>query len=381
MNRRFIALLFAAAAFAAPAGGASALTTSTTRLTCSPAVKLQARIDAIPAGSVATILVSGTCNENITVPQGKTIIIRGATATARIKAANGRLPALVSNGDTTIRRMTVSNTTGSAEYLVGAGGGGQLNIVSSDLAAPSVGTVVAAWIGSVRVVNSRVVGGNNNALEVTGSSSLVVKGDPLYPAGPTGSFETYVRSKGAGVYCYRGGNFRIGTGLNSGSSGVVTIEQSAVGLKSEGCAFDFSNASGMKANIRIRANGTGIEVDKGTGTIRSATIAGNANAGIEVNQAALSVDNSDLTANEEGLNAEQSTVTISGAIISNNVQDVSSRYRGMIRFTAEAGPSSLPKATGWTSSFECSVDGMVVIGTGALVQSLGDTYNRCVSVE
>lgn len=364
------------------AGKAEALTTTSAAVACSPTVRLQAKIDAVPAGTVATFNVSGTCNENIVVPQGKTIIIAGATATARITAADILQPAVIARGDVTLRKMILGNATGAAEALVETDKGGSLTIISSDLSAPFVGSVVGGWLGQTRVTNSRVVGGTDDAVEAWGVATVVVEGDPMFPTGPTGAFETYLKSTGSGIGCAQGANLRVQAKTYASASGIVTIEKSATGIWGSTCDFNIRNKTSLRGNLRIRNNGQGIRLGLARGEIDNVTITGNANDGIALNTGDLNLSRSTLSGNKYGLTASQSRVSIDATTFSNASADLQAFTMSEVNLYNWNGASSFPKALTWTGSFNCGRFSHIVIDPNALSASLGTKYDflDCLTV-
>ena len=289
--------------------GNAQVATSTVSLTCSSTKKLQATINSATAGVATTINVSGTCNENIVVPAGKTILIKAVTSTAKITASNASLPALISFGDTTIQGMTISNSSGTADALIETDKGGNLQVISSDLSAPNVGSIVGAWLGTTYIINSRVIGGKYNAFDTFGSSTLVLKGDPSLQAGPTGRFETYVKSANTGLRCNQGGSVRIKANKSGSAVGYVTIEQSQYGISGERCDLEIVNATGTASNIQVRNNSVeGVYLKQSRASIDSAIIKDNANNGIFIEDSSIHLYSSTISNSGAcGLNLSRST--------------------------------------------------------------------------
>ncbi|PZF78770.1 hypothetical protein DK847_02945 [Aestuariivirga litoralis] len=375
-------MLFASASLALSAVPGSALTTTTTNITCSSTVKLQATIDAVVAGTVATINVSGTCNENIVVPQGKTIVIVGATATSKITPANVLLPAVNALGDVTLRKMVLNNATGAADTLVETNKGGMLTVISSDLSAPNVEAVVGVWGGTAKVTNSRVVGGYGSGLDVWGSSTLVVEGDPAFPAGPTGAFEAYVKSPGAGISCGQGASLRVQAKASGPTNGFMTVEQSRYGIGGNLCDFKIWNKTTSRLNLRIRnITDTGISFSQSRGTVENAVIIYGAN-GVWLNQSDVIFARTTINGNNIGLNAEQSRVMFDTVTLSNTSGDVQAGTGSSLHFVDWNGVSTLPKMLNWTNSFDCWNGGRIDIESSALSAPLGSKYDflGCVFV-
>lgn len=354
---------------------AEALVTSTRTVACSATTRLQAAIDAVPAGTVATFKVSGTCRENITVPQGKTVIIAGVTATSRITAANGRQAAVTARGDVTLQKMTLTNPAGTADTLVKAERGGVLSVISSDLRAPAVHAVAGAYAGELRITNSRVVGGSGSGLEAKGGATLQVEGDPSAPVGPTGRFETYVSGPGHGIVCGQRANVSIAARPRGTSKGSVAIEQTNYGVIANMCDVEAINETGDQSRLRLKDNEVALWVEHGSASFDGALIADNtAYNAILVVEGNLILQRSSVTGNQLGINAQQGDVRIDASTLSNETGDVRSSWSSSIQFSNWQGPSTLPKVQSWSDSFSCFYGGRIDVDAGSLTTGIGSGY-------
>jgi hypothetical protein len=295
-----------AATFAmACAGSALALETSTASVKCSSSVKLQDKIDGVKAGTIATFNVTGTCNENLVIPKGKTIIIAGSSG-AKITPAKTSVEALISNGDTTISGMTIENKSGTASTLVLADRGGYLEIIASTLSAPKSEYVAAFYNGSAgRISNSRVTGGTGGGIDLWDSSSLKIFGHPDDASGPDG-FKTTISSP-------TGPDGAIGCGLDSSvfvrahqsgsKSGAILLNDSMVGLSGgHQCVAYLSNKTGKADNFKITGmEGPGISLSGSTLTLRGVKVTGNGGGGLELRQTNAEIRTaSSLSSNADG---------------------------------------------------------------------------------
>ena len=371
--------LFASVAILLSSGPSLALTTSTTSITCSSTKKLQATIDAVAAGTVATINVSGTCAENIVIPRGKTIILVGTGTTPTITAANTSLPAITSNGDTTLQKLNVTNTTGTGAAnttLVVAAKEGYLEIVSSDLLGTGVEAVAEAAAGVVSITNSRVVGGTYDAVDVWGGGSAFIAGDPSSPLGPTGKYETYIKSSNhIGISCAQGSVLNVRAKASGNLQGSVIIEQSSTGIATHLCQFTVWNPTYTKSNIQIRSNGTGIAAAKSDGSLSYISVLNNTGDAISLDKSTFDLSNVDVTGNGGiGLGALQSAVSLAAVTFNNTTEDIDAGAASSIEISNSA-QSSFPKALTWTNSFNCSRGGRIDVDAGALVQQLGTQYS------
>lgn len=382
MNRFIMRLVLILGTAAASASGALAVTTPTTSISCSATSKLQAKIDAVPAGTVATINVSGICSENVVVPAGKTIILQGAGASPVITAADVALAAITSYGNTTIRKLKVSNTAGTGganTTLIWTPAGGVMEIIASDILGTGVESVIGTTGSNVSIINSRIIGGTYDAVDIWGGSTAYIAGTPTQPIGPTGRFETYIRSTGnTAISCSQGSTLNV-RALTAGSAqGHMTIEQSGTGVGAHLCQLTLWNHTGIRANFQIKGNSTGISADKSGVSLGTVRVAGNAGNGLTVRRSTIDISNSDVTANGmSGLDASQTTGSIGGSTFSNVQSDVVAESLSSI-ILEDNPPSTFPKATIWNNSFICGHMGQVELKPGGLVQNLGTKYQSCI---
>jgi hypothetical protein len=267
---RFVSTLMLAL-FTLDQNSAYAVATSTVSITCSATKKLQARIDAVPAGTYGTINVTGTCNENIVVPSGKTIFLIGQNANQ-----GATLISASSQGFLQIRNMTVRSSTGSSTP-VQATNGGTLRLVASVATTSSAPRVIGAFNNAtVEVVNSRVTNtataaNQDKSIVVDLSSSLNIEGNGSLPAGPDGTRSVVSGAKDA-VYC--GGNSSAIVIAQNGGS--VFVQDSSRGINLNSCSLNIDNRTGAQANLQIRNNNqAGILGYNSDVMVLQATIAGN----------------------------------------------------------------------------------------------------------
>ena len=309
-------------------GSASALESSSVNIACSPTRKLQSSIDAVPAGTVATFNISGTCNENIVIPSGKTIIIKGANSNSKIIPSNAALPAITSNGDTTVQNLTVLNANGDAEAVMLADRGGYLHVIGSKVSGPYVGAVVAYYgSASGRISNSRVTGGSNDAVEVWDGSQLVVVGTPWDVAGPDG-FRTVLSSTGSwAVGCGTGSSLAMRANTAGASGGGIELRNSRVGVFGNECSAQLENSTNNPANFLITgmsSEGAAIRTQKSAVNVRKLKIANNSGWAIDVQQSSVQLDGTQFSRNTKG--------------------DINSGYGSTVLFTGWYERNSIPQA-------------------------------------
>lgn len=303
MTKCLTLCLLAGAALSFHNTDAGAVVSTTAAVACSSTVKLQKRIDAVPAGVVATFVVSGTCTENIVVPEGKTIVIKGKSLAARLVAKNNLQPALLSNGATTLQRMTVSNPGGAADVLVRADHG-HIDILASDLTAPKVESVIeVSNASSATVTNSRITGGLGQAVEVTDDGSLFMSATPAQPPGPSGAKLVVSSPAGNGIVCDTSSSLAVRARSSGGSDGVVLISNSKGGIAMSQCSASLDNKTAAASNFTITgiaAGGTAIYADNGTTVMRNITVASNAGRGLGVMTGAVTIRATTIRSNAEG---------------------------------------------------------------------------------
>jgi hypothetical protein len=342
--------------------------TSITKVNCSSKVKLQSRLNAAKAGAVNTFLVTGTCNENLIIQQGKNIVIIGSGG-AKITPANNALPAVLVNGSGEIRSMRIENPAGTADSLVTVQRGGYLAVAGSDFYAPKVESVVGIWLASsAEIVNSRIVGGSYSGIEVFDSSSVKVEGTPTAIDGPAGK-KVLINSpdgEDGAVFCGMASavnlrSSKVGTGL-----GAIEISNSKVGLTANrGCALQLKNYTGDRENLKISGmTRGGIGVDQGTLLLVGVSITGSGDLGLGV---------------------RATDVTIEDTLFSGNKNaDIVSGYGADVMINGGSGGNDFPDAFD-KNTLQCWPDGSdsngeIGILSGAVTipagKTIGDLHDR-----
>lgn len=355
--------LLVGAALCFHSASAGALVTSSASVACSGTVKLQKSIDAVPAGTVATFIVSGTCRENLVVPHGKTIILKGKSLAAKLVPLNVALPALVSTGDTTLQGLTVTNPGGAAEALIQVDQSGHIDILGSDLSAPKVNTLLEIWnTASGNFINSRAIGGQGVGLEVSDSASLYVNASPAEAAGPEGFKVTLSSPTGAALACDGGASLAVRARPANGANGAVMIRNSRMGLNLSQCDATIVNRTSAAANLAVTgmaASGAAIGADNSTTFIRNITVANNAGKGVWVQTGSATITASTIRSNDAG--------------------DIGLGYGAVAMVTNGNGQSNLPTAfetsTIWCFTAPSVASPRLVIEEGALAVPPGKTLD------
>lgn len=339
---------------------------------CSASNKLQAKIDAVPAGEETAFNVSGTCTENLVVPYGKSITIKAANASAKIVAAKSTFPALMSIGDTTIEGMTVLNQSGVADSLIEVSRGGYLQLLAAKLSAPKASNVVSFSEHSAgRISNSSITGGTEDAVTVWDGSSLVIVATPEDVAGSSGYKSVIASPSGfAAITCGVGSSLRI-RAKSTGSSGSVLINNSTTGIYANECSLQLDNDTSQMANFVISGaskDGYAIQANKSSVQVSKVTFSDNSGWAIDARLSSVQIDGSSFLNNKAG--------------------DIGSTYGSNVNLSGWTKLNSLPSAF-VANTMKCwPSDGArifveansVSIPSGKSLSDLTDK-NPCVSAE
>ena len=273
-----------------------------------PGQTIEQFLDELNSGD--TLLVNGTCNENVVVGTGRTgITLDGqgtatiigpdtTEATVTITGRNITLKGFTINGGRDGVRVTRGGTaTITGNTITGAAGTRDGIIVNRGGEATIDGNTIGSWgrfginldqNGTARIVNNTVQNNGSHGILVDESSSgrigFLAFGDTV--AGPNtiqsngGRGVNVTRSASAvilsntvsnntldGVGVFRGSHADIGANTidGNGDSGIFVSENSGVNLGQTGIAFDSSNSTtvgsentdfGLGCSINSYANGT-----------------------------------------------------------------------------------------------------------------------------
>lgn len=343
------ALLF----FATPASA------GTVSVKCSTA-RLQAAIDAAPAAVPTTINLAGVCVENILVPQGKVVTIVGAVG-AGIRPKDTTKPAVDNYGMTSLVKLTISSTAAGADALVQSQSA-RLEIIASTINGPNAsGVLGVAGGGLLRLVNSTVTGGVDNAIWVASGGTLYASAAPDETTGPAGAVTTISSGNGSGpaIWCGPSGNVRIGTFVNGTTAGIVRVRNSAAGLSLNGCIAEIRNRSSDPANLVIAGN-------KGHGIVGS---------GSQIFLRGVKVFSNTL----EGINVVMSNVQIFNARFEKNGGDILAGMRSEILFNWNSA-SVLPDINTGSGSLRCMDNSEISIPSGTVSPVPGSLYDSVACV-
>lgn len=342
---------------------AHAVRTTTTSITCSSTKTLQAKIDAIAAGTVGKFYVKGTCTENIHVPAGKFIHLIGGVADrgATITPKNTGEIAVYNQGLLQIENMTVRSSNGSAEALMKTDNGGTLYLLASLATTSSAPQVfVAANNSTLIIANSRVTntGGaapQDKVIAIDKSSSLTVRGSSSLPIGPGGSLGTVISGNNDAVYCGGGSSATI----VAEGTGSVTIEGLMRGLNLNSCSLSLDNKTQSTGNLTVKnASKAGVAAYNSDVMISAATVA----------------------SNRYGLYSMQSRTVIVGAVFggasSANVTDIKADVGSTVDVDDFGGQTSFPNIG--PSSIDCINGGQVYYFRPYVLQDLTSYEGDCL---
>jgi hypothetical protein len=334
------------------AGDAAAQVVSTTNLTCSSTRRLQTAINNVPAGTVGTINVTGTCTENIVIPHGKTITIVGATSTSRIVAANNTRSAIRTFGETTIQKMAVVNSNGTSDLLVEVQSG-RFTSIASDLQAPSVTSVLAAIGRShVIVINSRIAGGSN-ALESWGGSTINLRSEASDLAGPLGLQTVISSPNGSAIGCQAGGSVVTRA---SNPNTPVKIHQVQSGIVGAGCTYSLKDLT-----IQLQGVGTGIGVWQSQVLMSAVSVLGG----------------------EWGVNSNMTDLTIFGSTFANHSNaDIAVGNGSTVSVDDLNGSKSSFPNIGTGNKFQCWAGSSIYLNSTGVLQALTNLPDlpACVTI-
>ena len=351
---------------------ASYSSASVVSISCSNENRLQTAIDAITPGVSSTINISGTCKENLTVPAGKIVTLKGVGSNAKLIPSDDSRAVLVSYGDTTIQQMTVTNPSGVAEAVIEASAG-TIRVFGSVVSGPNVGSVVGVWSNSYgRIANSRIMGGSYAAIEAWASSVVELAGYAGEPTNSDGAKSTVTSTNGRGVACSGGSSLWIRARLDNFLPGSVEISASQTGLFLEQCDASLQNDTAQSSNLtitKIKSTGYAIYSDSSRLKLRKTQVANNSGY---------------------GLYSLTSQVSITGASFSSNKKsDTYAMANSTLRFSSP--PTSFPSAfTSPQNSFLCSgpnksaqfaIDNdSISLPTGKSMSELYATYKSCLKI-
>lgn len=349
---------------------ANALRTATASVNCARA-KLQTAIDNAAAGTPTRITVTGTCQEIIEIPRGKTItIVGGGTAILRPPASNTASSVVINSGELRLERITVTNPAASANLVVSLSSS-TLEVLGSTLSGPSAeGVLEISGASTARILNSVIEGGTVETAGVYSQSTLEIFGRPTVlahfnPSIGTKSVINSTATTAASVFCTQGGNLVIRA---EGAGKVEFTNNGGGGINGQLCDLLIRNKATSSA-VSFKTKFDSISMSQSKFVIENATLEASQGNGISLDQAQGSV---------QGVNfLNPSTASGDIALGSGSVLD----------FKSWIAPSSLPNSfnQGY-QSISCSRGGKawiddpdIVLPAGKTVADLATAYPGCIN--
>ncbi|MEI6800394.1 MAG: hypothetical protein WCO04_14450 [Pseudomonadota bacterium] len=340
-------------------GACSALTVSGTSITCSPSKKIQTIIDGVISGTAATINVTGTCNENIYVPAGKTIYLVGQSANqaSSLLASDGAYNAAYVSGFLQITNMTVSNSKGSASPIQADYGG--TVVLAADIVTTSSASQVIQLFNNSNVIirNSRITSSaevQDKTVAADSNSSLTIVGNSNFVSGPDG-YKTSISGKVDAVACGTGsslGVFAVGTGK-------VLISKSMRGINVGSCSLTVENQTEDVANIQI---------------------VGNSKAGLIAYNSSIQLKRATIASNTKGINSFMSKIVVVGVkfggTLGANSVDISSGFDPTVEMDDFGGTTTFASVS--SSSFRCHAGGKIYFDPAYVSPSLTSYVGDCL---
>ena len=202
---------------------------------------LQRAIDTSQPG--ASILVSGTCLENVTIPIGKDEITLDGGGTAAITPADQSLPAvLVRARDVTIRGFTITGGFGGVAITQGGRGIVDGNIIR-DSGSYGVG---ASQLSSAVIVNNTIRNHFQAGIGVAETAYAFI--GFVLPSDTVASPNFISGNRAQGIVVFRGSYARIVGNVifDNGANGVNVRESSSAQISDN--AIDGNGANGVFVN-------------------------------------------------------------------------------------------------------------------------------------
>jgi hypothetical protein len=215
--------------------------------------QLQRAIDTARPGK--TILVSGTCHENVTIPLAKDGLTLEGGGTAGITAADATLPTvLVRAKDVTIRGFAV--TGGFGGIVVTQGGTGHID--GNTVRDSGFYGVIVSQLSSAVIVNNTIENSFQAGIGVAETSYAFI--GFVLPTDPVARPNVITRNRAQGVVVFRGSYARIvGNDISANGANGVNVRESSSAQVSD----NVINANGQ--NGILVAQGSGVLLGADTG--------------------------------------------------------------------------------------------------------------------
>lgn len=326
----------------------------TVSVNCASA-KIQAAIDAAPAGTPLVVNVSGACLENLTVPYGKQVNLVGLSGSS-LKPKNATAPVIVNNGWLTLSTMNVQSA-GTAASLIQTLFG-RLEITASTLAAPKVVDMLdISNNASLRVFNSSITGGTATTIALSTGSVGVVVADASVPyigSAPVSTISAG-NTTGSAIWCGATAGVRL-RALAGTIAGAIRVTNSMNGLDANGCTAEIQNKTGVADNVTISGmTGNGVFARNSRLSFMGVRIMSNTVSGVVLTESNLL-----LTASK---------------IYGSGANDIAAGYGSQVLFNWGPSPNALPDVNKAPyDSLACMANTEISIPKPNLVQDIGNNY-------
>lgn len=309
-----------ALAFAAAVSACGAASAATVTVNCAKGQTIAAALAAnSPANGGLTLLVSGTCTEDVNIDRFSGVRIQGSPS-ATLKPVKATDTVVTANSRLILQNVAIAGgATG-----VAVGPHAYVTIANSEITGPGIG--VNVWDNSSLDLNDATIATTGSYGIQSGlGSTIAVHAD-------SGDV-TEITGAQIGILC-NSGNLNLTT---AGSGKILIQKNKRRGVTDQGCGLFTYNPSGT---ISLSANGTasdgaGVELHGGTAILNSVEIlntVGFAAINAALN-AGLQLNNVTMTGNVAGIVASQGAVvqfvSFNGAsTVKNNGTNVFSCYQG-----------------------------------------------------
>jgi parallel beta-helix repeat protein len=214
---------------------------------------LQRAIDAARPGK--TILVSGTCHENVTIPLGKDGLTLDGGGTAGITPPDATLAAvLVRAKDVTVRGFTVTGGFGGVVVTQG----GRAHVDGNTIRDSGAYGVIVSQLSSAVIVNNTIDNSFQAGIGVAETSYAFI--GFVLPSDTVASPNVITRSRAQGVVVFRGSYARIvGNDISSNGANGVNVRESSSAQISDNTI----NANGQNGILVAQGSGVLLGTDSG----------------------------------------------------------------------------------------------------------------------
>jgi parallel beta-helix repeat protein len=214
---------------------------------------LQRAIDTAQPGK--TILVSGTCHENVMIPLGKDGLTLDGGGTAGITPPDATLAAvLVRAKDVTVRGFTVTGGFGGIVVTQG----GTAHVDGNAIRDSGAYGVIVSQLSAAVIVNNTIENSFQAGIGVAETSYAFI--GFVLPSDTVASPNVITRSRAQGVVVFRGSYARIvGNDISSNGANGVNVRESSSAQISDNTI----NANGQNGILVAQGSGVLLGTDSG----------------------------------------------------------------------------------------------------------------------